>query len=144
MLCPNEQRVLDAATDPAAGLDGGTTQTVAAAEVDTAGRIYTGVNVFNFTGGPCAKLVVLSAATAAGAGPLATMVAVVGGGRGVLGPCGRCRQTLLDLHPDCLVIVPTTDGPGYVPVGRCCPMATAIRTPRRHGSSASTASITTE
>lgn len=115
-LHPNEQRVLDVAMALAGPLGNDANHTVAAAAMDTLGRMYTGVNVFHFTGGPCAELVVLGAAAAAGAGPLVTMVAVGDSGRGVIAPCGRCRQGLLDQHPDCFVIVPTADGPTDVPV----------------------------
>jgi cytidine deaminase len=122
-LYPNEQRVLDAASALADRLDGDPVHTVAAAAMDTFGRIYTGVNVAHFTGGPCAELVVLGAAAAAGAGPLTTMVAVGDGGRGVLAPCGRCRQLLLDLHPDCFVIVPSSDGPIDRPIRDLLPFS---------------------
>jgi cytidine deaminase len=37
---------------------------------------------------------------------LITIVAVADGERGVIAPCGRCRQVLLDLHPDVYAIVP--------------------------------------
>lgn len=78
--------------------------------MDTDGRIHAAVNDYHFTGGPCAELVVLGVAAAANAGPLTTMVAVGGAGRGVLAPCGRCRQVLLDQQPGCRVIVPTPGG----------------------------------
>ncbi|WP_448059678.1 ASCH domain-containing protein [Cellulomonas hominis] len=123
VLPANERRVLDAALTLAATLGDHPEHSVAAAAMDTTGRIHTGVNVFHFTGGPCAELVVLGAAAAAGAGPLATVVAVGDGGRGVLAPCGRCRQVLLDLHPDCLVIVPTGSGPDLMPVRDLLPGA---------------------
>lgn len=123
MLYPNEQRVLDAANELVARLGDDPVHTVAAAAMDTAGCIYTGVNVFHFTGGPCAELVVLGAAAAAGAGPLTTIVAVGDRERGVIAPCGRCRQTLLDLHPDCFVIVPAQDGPDYTPIREMLPNA---------------------
>ena len=74
--------------------------------MDASGRIHTGVNVFHFTGGPCAELVVIGAAAAANAGPLVTIAAVGDRNRGVLAPCGRCRQVILDLHPDALVVLP--------------------------------------
>lgn len=121
MLYPPEKRVLDAALQQLAVLTGDPNHTVAAAAMDTVGRIYTGVNVFHFTGGPCAELVVLGQAAAAGAGPLATMVAVGDRGRGVIAPCGRCRQVLLDQHPDCLVIVPGEGEPDLVPVRKLLP-----------------------
>lgn len=84
--------------------------------MDTAGDIHTGVNVYHFTGGPCAELVALGVAATAGAGPITEIVAVGGGGRGVIPPCGRCRQVLLDQHVDVRVIVPDDDGPRTVPI----------------------------
>lgn len=117
MLTETESRLLAAAEDAARSLPVGDVHTVAAAAMDDHGRIYTGVNVAHFTGGPCAELVALGTAAGAGAGPLTTMVAVGDGGRGVLAPCGRCRQVLLDLHPEILVIVPRGDaGPVTMPV----------------------------
>ena len=123
MLYANERRVLDAANELVARLGDDPTHTVASAAMDTAGRIHTGVNVFHFTGGPCAELVVLGAAAAAGAGPLMTIGAVGNDGRGVIAPCGRCRQVLLDLHPDCFVIVPTENGPDCTPISDLLPGA---------------------
>jgi len=121
MLYPPEQRVLEAALRQVEILGTDPNHTVAAAAMDTTGRIFTGVNVHHFTGGPCAELVVLGQAAAAAAGPLATIAAVGDGNRGVIAPCGRCRQLLLDLHPDCLVIVPTPDGSNTVSVRALLP-----------------------
>ncbi len=121
MLSPNEQRVLDAANELVTRLGDNPTHTVAAAAMDTTGRIYTGVNVAHFTGGPCAEVVLLGVAATDGAGPLTTIVAV--SGRGVIAPCGRCRQTLLDLHPDCFVIVSASDGPDHTPIRELLPNA---------------------
>ncbi|WP_197024671.1 ASCH domain-containing protein [Cellulomonas sp. KRMCY2] len=123
MLYPNELRVLKAASELAESLGGDPNHTVAAAAMDTTGTIYAGVNVYHFTGGPCAELVVLGMAASASAGPLTTIVAVGNGGRGVLPPCGRCRQTILDQHPDCFVIVPTAQGPDYRPIRKLLPFA---------------------
>ncbi|WP_020392772.1 ASCH domain-containing protein [Kribbella catacumbae] len=95
--------------------------TVAAAAMDTAGRIYTAVNVVHFTGGPCAQLVAWGVAAAADAGPLLTMAAAGDRSRGLIPPCGRCRQVMLDLHPDLRVAVPTDDGPVMRPVRRLLP-----------------------
>jgi cytidine deaminase len=80
-LYPNEQRVLDAANALVAQLGNNPLHSVAAAAMDTLGHIYTGVNVAHFTGGPCAELVVLGAAAAAGAGPLTSTLAEEGGAR---------------------------------------------------------------
>ena len=123
MLYPNELRVLRSACELADRLGGDPNHTVAAAAMDTTGRIYSGVNVYHFTGGPCAELVVLGMAASAGAGPLTTIVAVGDQGRGVLAPCGRCRQTILDQHPDCFVIVPTTEGPDHRPIRTLLPFS---------------------
>ncbi len=117
MLYPNEQRVLDAAMRQVEVLGGDPNHTVAAAAMDTQGRIFTGVNVHHFTGGPCAELVVLGAAAANRAGPLVTIAAVGDEGRGVLAPCGRCRQVLIDQHPDCFVVMPD---------GRCHPIRSLV------------------
>lgn len=68
-------------------------------------------------------LVALGAAAAAEAGALVAMAAVGDGGRGVLAPCGRCRQVMLDLHPGILVVVPGDAGPATVPVGELLPGA---------------------
>lgn len=104
-MYPPEQRVLDAAIEQSQALLGHPNHTVAAAAMDTAGRIFTAVNNYHFDGGPCAELVVLGVAAAAQAGPLTTMVAIGDRNRGVMPPCGRCRQTLLDQHPDAFVIL---------------------------------------
>jgi cytidine deaminase len=63
--------------------------------------------VFHFTGGPCAELVVLGRAAAEGVDELSQIVAVGDRDRGILSPCGRCRQVLLDLFPRIRVVVST-------------------------------------
>lgn len=121
MLYPPEQRVLDAAREQAEALTGDPNHTVAAAAMDTTGRIYTAVNAYHFTGGPCAELAVLAVAAAANAGPLVTMVAVGDGERDVIAPCGRCRQVLIDQHPDCDVLVPGEAGPEQISIRELLP-----------------------
>ena len=83
--------------------------TVAAAGRSVSGQIVTGVNVRHFTGGPCAELVVIGRAVADDVGELVEIVAVGDAGRGILSPCGRCRQVLADYFPEIRVIV-STDG----------------------------------
>ncbi|WP_241825660.1 cytidine deaminase family protein [Micromonospora sp. CB01531] len=90
--------------------------TVAAAVRSTDGRVFSGVNVYHFTGGPCAELVAIGAAATQGAGDLETIVAVGDRNRGVLAPCGRCRQVLADYFPSIKVIVGPPDGLRVVPV----------------------------
>ncbi|MCX5384618.1 cytidine deaminase [Streptomyces sp. NBC_00083] len=84
--------------------------TMAAAGRARDGRIITAVNAYHFTGGPCAELVLIGAAAAQGAYELETIVAVGDRDRGVVSPCGRCRQVLLDYFPAVRVIVGAADG----------------------------------
>lgn len=105
-LYDSELQVVAAAESLASTLGTDRNHTVAAAVMDTYGRIHTGVNVHHFTGGPCAELVAIGNAAAAEAGPLVTIAAAGDGGRGLMSPCGRCRQVILDLHPDALVAIP--------------------------------------
>ncbi|MPY09141.1 hypothetical protein FNH21_00035 [Arthrobacter sp. KR32] len=113
-----ERRVIEAAETLALTLGNNPNHTVAAAAMDTSGRIHTAVNVYHFTGGPCAELVTLGVAATAEAGPLVAMAAAGDRGRGLISPCGRCRQVMLDLHPDLLVAVPTDTGPQMKPVAK--------------------------
>jgi cytidine deaminase len=113
-----ECRVIEAAEALARSLGNDPNHTVAAAAMDTNGRIHKAVNVYHFTGGPCAELVTLGVAATAEAGPLVAMAAAGDGGRGLISPCGRCRQVMLDLHPDILVAVPTVAGPQMRPIAK--------------------------
>ncbi len=70
------------------------------------GRTFVGVNLFHFTGGPCAELVALGAARAADARTITTIAAVGNHGRRLVGPCGRDRQVLFDYHPQIRVLLP--------------------------------------
>lgn len=101
----------------------GDDHTVACAARDRDGRIITGLNVYHFTGGPCAELVTIGAAAAVGAYDLTTVVAVGSEDRGVLPPCGRCRQVLLDYFPRIEVVVGTEHGLRAVPVRELLPYA---------------------
>ncbi|MFE5193245.1 cytidine deaminase [Streptomyces sp. NPDC056601] len=94
----------------------GDNHTMAAAARSRDGRIVTAVNAYHFTGGPCAELVVIGAAAGQGAYELDTIVAVGDRDRGVVSPCGRCRQVLLDYFPDLKVIVGAGDRLRTVPV----------------------------
>jgi cytidine deaminase len=70
---------------------------VASAAIDSNDQVFTGVNVHHFTGGPCAELVVLGMAAAAGASRLTHIVAIANNQGGIPSPCGRCRQVLFDV-----------------------------------------------
>ncbi|MFI6266743.1 cytidine deaminase family protein [Micromonospora sp. NPDC051006] len=99
----------------------GENHTVAAAARSADGRVFTAVNVYHFTGGPCAELVAVGAAATQGVGELETIVAVGDRGRGVIPPCGRCRQVLRDYYPSIRVIVGPMDALRVVPVGDLLP-----------------------
>lgn len=119
----SERRVIEAAEQLASTLGSNPDHTVAAAAMDTTGRIHTAVNVYHFTGGPCAELVALGVAATAAAGPLVAMAAAGDRERGLIPPCGRCRQVMLDQHPDLLVAVPGASGPEMRPVHELLPDA---------------------
>ncbi len=81
--------VIDATTDAGPDQDG--VHTMGAAVRADDGRTFTGVNLYHFTGGPCAELVALGTARAQGARAITHVVAVGNHGRGPIAPCGRDR-----------------------------------------------------
>lgn len=102
---PVDRELVRAAAHVARTRCRGDNHTMAAAARAQDGRIITAVNAYHFTGGPCAELVLIGAAAAQGAYELDTIVAVGDRDRGVVPPCGRCRQVLLDYFPALEVIV---------------------------------------
>ncbi|MFF4038081.1 cytidine deaminase family protein [Streptomyces sp. NPDC001816] len=102
---PVDHELIQAAGDVARTRCRGDNHTMAAAARAKDGRIVTAVNAYHFTGGPCAELVLIGTAAAQGAYDLETIVAVGDRDRGVVPPCGRCRQVLLDYFPALRVIV---------------------------------------
>lgn len=116
-----ERRVIDAAEALGRTLGDNDNHTVAAAAMDVDGNIHQAVNVYHFNGGPCAELVALGVAAASGAKQLLTVAAAGDRGRGLIPPCGRCRQVLLDHHPDILVAVPSQAGPVVRPIRKLLP-----------------------
>jgi len=110
------RRTVDENTDGPDGI-----HTMGAAVRSADGRLFAGINLYHFTGGPCAELVALGHARASGARDLTTIVAVGNDNRGVQAPCGRDRQVLLDYHPGIRVILPGPDGPGWAPVTELLP-----------------------
>ncbi len=118
---PVDHELVRAAADVARARCRGERHTMAAAGRAPDGRIVTAVNVYHFTGGPCAELALIGVAAAQGVYELDTVVAVGDRGRGVVPPCGRCRQVLLDYFPAVEVIVGTGDGVRAVPVKELLP-----------------------
>lgn len=109
---------MDADTDGGHGV-----HTMGAAVRGADGRMYGGINLYHFTGGPCAELVALGHARASGARELTAIVAVGNSGRGPVGPCGRDRQVLFDYHPGIRVILPTGQGVRSVRIQDLMPLA---------------------
>ncbi|MFD8702640.1 cytidine deaminase family protein [Kitasatospora sp. NPDC059648] len=118
-----DQELVAAALDVARRYARGDNHTVAAAGRSADGRIVTALNAYHFTGGPCAELVLIGAAAGQGAYELTTVVAVGDRERGVVPPCGRCRQVLLDYFPDLGVIVGRGAELRTVPVRELLPAA---------------------
>ncbi|MEV8431053.1 cytidine deaminase [Streptomyces chartreusis] len=118
---PVDHELIQAAADVARTRCRGDNHTMAAAARAQDGRIITAVNAYHFTGGPCAELVLIGAAAAQGAYDLDTIVAVGDRDRGVVPPCGRCRQVLLDYFPAVHVIVGEGDGARAVPIAELLP-----------------------
>ncbi|MFH8728987.1 cytidine deaminase [Streptomyces termitum] len=100
-----DRELVEAAAHVARTRCRGDHHTMAAAARARDGRIVTAVNAYHFTGGPCAELVLIGTAAAQGAYELDTIVAVGDRDRGVVPPCGRCRQVLLDYFPTIGVVV---------------------------------------
>jgi cytidine deaminase len=102
--------LIKAATDAIDSIPLSDNHSVGSAALSADGRVFAGVNVFHFTGGPCAEIVVMGVAAGAGVTMLTHIVAVANGGHGVLPPCGRCRQILMDYYPNIEVVVKDLNG----------------------------------
>ncbi|WP_408055632.1 cytidine/deoxycytidylate deaminase family protein [Streptomyces apricus] len=113
---PVDHELVEAAGHLARTRCRGDNHTMAAATRTRDGRIVTALNAYHFTGGPCAELVLIGTAAAQGAYELDVIVAVGDRERGVVPPCGRCRQVLLDYFPDLKVIVGENDHLRTVPI----------------------------
>ena len=94
----------------------GKNHTVAAAIQATDGKVYAGINVFHFTGGPCGEVSALAAALSDGNKELESIVAVGNNNRGVIAPCGRCRQILFEYCPNIKVVVNKDGGNILMPI----------------------------
>ncbi|MFI0717788.1 cytidine deaminase [Streptomyces sp. NPDC021224] len=116
-----DRELVEAATRVARERCRGDNHTVAAAGRGADGRIVTAVNAYHFTGGPCAELVLIGAAATQGVYELETVVAVGDRERGVIPPCGRCRQVMLDYFPGVRVVVGTGEALRAVPIAELLP-----------------------
>ena len=66
-------------------------------------------------------MTVLGNAAAAGVRELTHIVAVGNEGKGILNPCGKCRQVLFDYHPNIRVVVKGAEGQKTVAVRALLP-----------------------
>ncbi len=96
-LIQKAKELIDARTDKLV-------HTVAAAVKTKSGKIFTSVNLHHFMGGPHAEVAAFARVASEGEQP-AVVVAVGNNNRGVLTPCGECRQVMSDFYPDILVII---------------------------------------
>ena len=103
--------LIQSASEMLARSGDGDNHTVAASIYADDGKVYSGMNLYHFTGGPCAEIVALARLVSEGGGakPLA-IVAVADRERGVIAPCGRCREVLADYCPDIEVVLRTEEG----------------------------------
>ncbi|GLZ77508.1 cytidine deaminase [Actinorhabdospora filicis] len=118
---PVDHDLIAAATEVARTRTHGDNHSMAAAGRASDGRVVTAVNVYHFTGGPCAELVLIGAAASQGIYELDVIVAVGDRERGVVPPCGRCRQVLLDYFPRVEVIVGRGEDLRSVPIAELLP-----------------------
>jgi cytidine deaminase len=121
MLSAQDQQLLQQAQRLIETRSDGENHTVAAVARDINGNLYQGVNLYHFTGGPCAEPVVMAVAATSTDAALEVIVAVGDRQRGVLAPCGRCRQILFDYFPEIEVLVPDGAGVQRVPIKALLP-----------------------
>ncbi len=110
MILLQDELLVEKARQLIEGLPERENHTVAAAVRDVNGNVYQGLNLYHFTGGPCAEPVAMAVAAMHADAPLELIVAVGNRGRGILAPCGRCRQILFDYFPNIDVLVPDQEG----------------------------------
>lgn len=123
--------LIQSASEMLARSGDGNNHTVAAAIYAEDGTMTSGMNLYHFTGGPCAEIVALARLVSEGGGkakPLA-IVAVADRGRGVIAPCGRCREVLADCCPEIQVVLRTEDGIRAAPLTALLPYR-YLRAPR--------------
>src|SRR2546429_7367040 len=91
-------KLINAAKEHVEKYANGNNHTVAAAVLTNNGKIFTAMNFYHFTGGPDAEIVALARVVSEGEEP--ALIVIVGhNNRGVLAPCGRCRQIIFDYYP---------------------------------------------
>ena len=122
--------LIQSASEMLARSGDGDNHTVAASVYAEDGAIYSGMSLYHFTGRPCAEIVALAHLVSEGsrAKPLA-IVAVADRDRGVIAPCGRCREVLADYCAGIQVVLRTENGVEAVPLSALLPHR-YLRAPR--------------
>ena len=91
------------------------TSTVGSAALTKSGKIFSAVNLYHFTGGPCAEVSLLARLATEDEVP-ELIVAVGAQDRPVLEPCGKCRQIIFDIYPDTNVIIEDANEFKIIPI----------------------------
>ncbi len=115
--------LIQSASEMLARSGDGDKHTVAASLCDADGVIHSDINLYHFTGGPCAEIVALARLISEGGAAPVAIVSVADRGRGVVAPCGRCRQVLADYCPEIQIIVVTEGAAEARPLSDLLPYA---------------------
>jgi len=95
--------------------------TVGSAVMSKDGAIISGINFYHFNGGPCGEVATLAKAISEGCNDLIGIVAVGDRERGVISPCGRCRQSIFDYYPDMEVVINDGNSLTTIPIKKLLP-----------------------
>ena len=98
-------KLIEAATEQINTCGNGDTSTVGAAALTEDGLIFSSVNFSHFNGGPCAEVSLFARLVSEGQKIPVAIVAIGDRNRGVISPCGRCRQIMIDYYPEIQVVV---------------------------------------
>ncbi|MBP6880740.1 cytidine deaminase [Candidatus Saccharibacteria bacterium] len=115
------KKLIDAATAMVNQYGDEKTCFVAASALSQDGSITTSLNFHHFADGPCAEIALLARLASEGKRDPKIIVAVGDKSRGVITPCGRCRQILIDNYPSIEVIVSNSDKPHTVSISELLP-----------------------
>jgi cytidine deaminase len=115
------ETLVNSAQDIINKLGDGQNHTVGTAVLTDDGIIVTAVNLGHFICGPHSEVAVISKAFSEGYSDLKMIVAVGDQDRGVVSPCGGCRQFIFDYYPEMKVIVNNNGENIVVPIKELLP-----------------------
>lgn len=102
----NIEMLVAAAEDLLATLGDGDRHTVATAARTQEGVVLSALNISHYSGAICAEIGVLVKLISEDKAP-ELLVTIGDQNRGIVAPCGRCRQVLTDYFPGTKVIMPS-------------------------------------